>query len=66
MYNHCQIPDGREIKGSQDSVGIVLGETCSKGEVEPIEATSNRQAWPLVEGCGHPPNSSFKPRNIPV
>jgi hypothetical protein len=47
------------MRGSQDPTGMTLAEMLRKHEVEPIETSSSRYAWPLVKGWWHPPISKI-------
>jgi len=56
-----QIPGKQEAPRTQQ--GMTLAKTPNKGEREPVETTSSRQAWPPVEGWGYPPISKFLIQN---
>jgi len=51
--------------GSQESIGLILAETHSTGDVEPEEVTSCSQAWTPVEQFTHQPtHTTFNPKSI--
>jgi hypothetical protein len=34
--------DARKVRGSQDPIGMTLGEILNKGEIEPVKTTYSR------------------------
>jgi len=48
-----ELPDAREVRGSQDRMGMTLAEISNKGKTKPVETISSSLTWPPFEECGH-------------
>jgi len=60
MENWWQpLESSKDPRGSQDPTGMTLAKVPNKGERDPVETISSGQAWPPIEGWGHPPISKI-------
>lgn len=59
MGNEELVLDSREVRDSQDPMGMTLAKIPNKEEIQPVQNTSSRLKLDPVEGWSHPHITKF-------